>query len=258
MRPPIKLCGVTSSLDLHEQLADAARELEAEPNSQQTLERSVTIALELVPHADQAGISIVHRKGRIDTPAASSDAVLQADDLQYQLDEGPSLDAIWTQDIVTAADLHDDPRWPQWAPRVSSKFGFVSMLCVQLFTSTTVVGGINLYSTKTEAFDRDDIDIATYLAAHVAVAVADPQTEDQLRLAAVNRTAIGQAQGILMERFSIDSGRAFDLLRRVSQNSNTRLLEVATTIISTRRVPGVPASPSDSTHRQHPGFRTAP
>ena len=72
------------------------------------------------------------------------------------------------------------------------------------------------------------------------MAVAESETEDQLRLAAVNRTAIGQAQGILMERFSIDANRAFDLLRRVSQNSNTRLLEVATTIISTRRVPGNP------------------
>ena len=122
---------------------------------------------------------------------------------------------------------------------MSAELGFASMLCVQLFTSTTVVGGINLYSITTDAFDQDDLDIATYLAAHVAVAVADSQTEDQLRLAAVNRTVIGQAQGIVMERFSIDTNRAFDLLRRVSQHSNIKLLEVATTIVTTRRVPGV-------------------
>ena len=229
---------MTSNLDLSEQLAEAARELEAEPDTQQTLERSVSIALDLVPHAEHAGISIVHRKGRIETPASSADAVLQADGLQYQLDEGPSLDAIWTQDIVSASDLRSDPRWPRWAPQVSSRFGFASMLCVQLFTSTTVVGGINLYSTRTQAFDSDDLDVANYLAAHVAVAVAESQVEDQLRLAAVNRTAIGQAQGILMERFSIDANRAFDVLRRVSQHSNIKLLEVATTIVSTRRVPG--------------------
>ena len=232
---------MTSALDLHAQLADAARELEAEPDTQQTLQRSVAVALELVPHADQAAISIVHRKGRINTPAASAESCLHADELQYELDEGPCLDAIWTQDIVTATDLAHDARWPQWAPRVSSEFGFASMLCVQLFTTTNIVGGINLYSTRTDAFDPDDIDIATYLAAHVAVAVADSQTEDQLRLAAVNRTVIGQAQGILMERFTIDAHRAFDVLRRVSQNSNTRLLEVATTIVNTRQVPGVPA-----------------
>ncbi|SDE30392.1 GAF and ANTAR domain-containing protein [Auraticoccus monumenti] len=230
---------MTPPLNLHEQLAEAARDLEAEPDTQHTLERSVALALELVPHADQAGISIVHRKGRIETPAASTDAVLRADELQYQLAEGPSLDAIWTQDIVTSEDLRQDPRWPQWAPQVSSHLNLVSMLCVQLFTSTTVVGGINLYSTRSHAFDRDDLDIAGYLAAHVAVAVAESQTEDQLRLAAVNRTAIGQAQGIVMERFSVDANRAFDLLRRVSQSSNTRLLLVATDIVSTRRVPGV-------------------
>jgi GAF domain-containing protein len=232
---------VTSALDLHAQLADAARELEAEPDTQQTLQRSVAVALELVPHADQAAISIVHRKGRITTPAASAESCRHADELQYELDEGPCLDAIWTQDIVIAADLAHDARWPNWAPRVSSAFGFTSMLCVQLFTTTNTVGGLNLYSTKTDAFDPDDLDIATYLAAHVAVAVADSQTEDQLRLAAVNRTVIGQAQGILMERFAIDAHRAFDVLRRVSQHSNTRLLEVATTIVNTRQVPGVPA-----------------
>ena len=54
---------VTSTVDLHEQLADAARDLEAEPDTQQTLERSVAIALELVPHADRAGMSVVQRKG---------------------------------------------------------------------------------------------------------------------------------------------------------------------------------------------------
>lgn len=97
-----------------------------------------------------------------------------------------------------------------------------------------------MYSTTTEAFDPDDLDIATYLAAHVAIAVADSQTEEHLRLAAVNRTIIGQAQGILMERFAIDAHRAFDVLRRVSQHSNIRLLEVATTIVDTRQVPGLP------------------
>jgi hypothetical protein len=69
---------------------------------------------------------------------------------------------------------------------------------MQLFTSITVVGGINLYSTTTYACDRDDLDIVSSLAAHIAVAAAESQTEDQLRLAAVNRTLIGQAQGILM------------------------------------------------------------
>jgi GAF domain-containing protein len=106
-----------------------------------------------------------------------------ADELQFELDEGPCLDAIWTQDVVTATDLAHDPRWPRWAPRVSSEFRFASMLCVRLFTTRNTVGGLNLYSTKTDAFDLDDLDIATYLAAHVAVAVADSQIEDQLRLA---------------------------------------------------------------------------
>lgn len=42
-------------------------------------------------------------------------------------------------------------------------------------------------------------------------AVMESQTEDQLGLAAVNRSAVGQAQAMLMGRFSMDANRAFSL-----------------------------------------------
>lgn len=122
-------------------------------------------------------------------------------------------------------------------PRVSTQLGVAGMLCVQLFTTADTLGGLNLYSHRADAFDDDSADVATYLAAHVAVAVAETQNSDQLRLAAVNRTVIGQAQGILMERFSIDAARAFDVLRRVSQDNNVKLRNVAQNLISTRHTP---------------------
>jgi transcriptional regulator with GAF, ATPase, and Fis domain len=223
---------------LHAELAAVSRALQHEPDTQHTLERSVRIATTLIAGCDYAGISIVHRDGTIDTPAASDDMVAQADRYQYEFNEGPCLDAIWHHDTVTSPNLLEEKRWPQWAPKVSSDFGMQSMLCLQLFTSADVVGGLNLYSLAVDGFDADDVDTATYLAAHMAVAVAVTQHADDLRIGALNRTVIGQAQGILMERFGLDASQAFDALRRVSQDRGVKLITVAGDLVSNARTSG--------------------
>jgi GAF domain-containing protein len=229
---------VSESFDLHAELAAASRALHDEPDTQHTLDRSTLLAVELVPHCDYAGISIVHRDRTIATPAATDELVDRGDELQYELGEGPCLDAIWYHDTVVSADLAEEPRWPRWAPRVAAELGVRSMLCLQLFTSADVVGGLNLYSSAVDAFDGDDFDVATFLAAHVSVAVAETQRVDQLRMGMFNRTVIGQAQGILMERFNVDGQQAFSVLRRVSQQHNVKVLRVADELVRTRETPG--------------------
>jgi len=112
------------------------------------------------------------------------------------------------------------------------------MLCLRLFTSTDLVGALNLYSKQIDAFDDDDAYTGTYLAAQVAVAVAETQASDGLRISALNRTIIGQAQGILMERYKMDTDQAFNVLRRVSQDNNIKLIRVADELVRTRRTPG--------------------
>jgi len=224
--------------DLHAQLAQASRELHAEPDTQQTMERSVLLATELIPSCDYAGISVVHRNGAIDTPAATDELPRRGDALQYELGEGPCLDAIWHYDTVISANLAEEDRWTKWAPRVAAELGVWSMLCLRLFTSTELVGGLNLYSKEMDAFDEDDAYTGTYLAAQIAVAVAETQQQDGLRIGALNRTIIGQAQGILMERYNIDAEEAFNVMRRVSQDNSIKLIRVADELVRTRRTPG--------------------
>jgi AmiR/NasT family two-component response regulator len=43
----------------------------------------------------------------------------------------------------------------------------------------------------------------------------------------VNRDVIGQAKGILMERFKITAEQAFDVLAKVSQDTNRKVSAVA-------------------------------
>lgn len=224
--------------DLNDQLAEAARSMQAQAGTQRTLQRSVALATEILNGCDHAGVSVVHRNRKIDTPAATDATVRRADQLQYDTGEGPCLDAIWQQETVHSADLAADNRWPRWAPEVVTELKVASMLCFQLYTTGESLGAPNLYSNSCNGFDDDDVTAGTFLAAHIAVALAESQNADGLQTAGSSRTIIGQAQGILMERFRLDSGHAFAVLRRVSQESNTKLYKVASELIATRETPG--------------------
>jgi AmiR/NasT family two-component response regulator len=57
---------------------------------------------------------------------------------------------------------------------------------------------------------------------------------DQLQSALSTRDRIGQAKGIIMERYGIDDVAAFAMLRQLSQDANTKLIEIAQKVIDTR------------------------
>jgi transcriptional regulator with GAF, ATPase, and Fis domain len=186
--------------ELGEELAAAARTMQGEVDTQHVLDRAVALAVELVTGCHQAGVSMVHRRAPIDTPAASDPLVVRGDELQYSLQEGPCLDAIWDQESVHSPNLATDQRWPRWAPQVVEELGVASMLSFQLYTSEDTLGALNLYSKRVDAFDEDDFTAGMLLAAQGAVALAESQATEQWQNAALNRTIIGQAEGILMER----------------------------------------------------------
>ena len=52
-----------------------------------------------------------------------------------------------------------------------------------------------------------------------------------------SRDLIGQAKGILMERFRLTAHQAFDVLSRVSQELNRKLVDVATELTETGALP---------------------
>jgi AmiR/NasT family two-component response regulator len=54
------------------------------------------------------------------------------------------------------------------------------------------------------------------------------------------RKLVGQAMGILMERYDVDADRAFEVLKRYSQDTNTKLRDVAQQLIDTGKLPRVP------------------
>jgi GAF domain-containing protein len=203
-----------------------------------TLDRAVHLAVANVDRCDSASISVVRARRSVDTRASTSQLALDGDRLQYETGEGPCLDAIWEHRTVHSPDLGADPRWPTWGPRVVAETGATSILAFRLFTSSDTLGALNLYSRT--GFDDADEDTGVALAAHVAIALSAAEETEHLTTALDTRTVIGQATGILMERLGVDAGVGFSVLARLSQETNTKLHDIAASIVSTREIPTVP------------------
>jgi GAF domain-containing protein len=222
---------------LSERMAAAARELEGQLDPDATMKIAVELAVSNIGGCEAAGVSIVHARRRIDTPAATDDMAVTGDRLQYELQEGPCLDAVWEQDTIYSPSLAYDQRWPRWGPRVVAETGAQSVLSFQLFTHEDTLGALNLYSRVKDGFSEEDRQDGLALAAHIAIAVAAAQQISHLTKAMDTRSVIGQALGILMERFDLDAPRAFAVLTRIAQTEQQKLQLVAAELVETRRIP---------------------
>jgi GAF domain-containing protein len=183
-----------------------------------------------------AGVILVHGGSRVETVAATDPVVAGLDAVQLEAGEGPDLELIADRHEVIIRDVREESRWPRWCEAVADA-GIRSMLGSRLYTSQQVIGSLNLYDPEPGAFDGADADVAHMLARHAAVAVQHARGDEHLRKAVDARNLVGQAQGILMERFDIDADRAFEVLRRYSQHHNTKLHLVAQQLIDSRTLP---------------------
>jgi GAF domain-containing protein len=215
--------------------AQMALDLHDAPTAESTIERIAEYA-KLATSCDEAGIMLVHGRQQIETAAATSQRVGESHNLQIVHDEGPCLDAIEGEASYTSPDVRADPRWSKWGPAVAD-LGLRSVLSVRLETRSRRYGSLNLYSERLDAFDVDDLAVATIFVRHAAVALANAHNEEGLQVAIDARKLIGQAQGILMERFDIDADRAFEFLRRQSQAHNVKLRYVAEWVVDHRGSP---------------------
>jgi GAF domain-containing protein len=213
-----------------------ARALAAAPDEDTRLEVAVAAAVDLVARCDHAGIT-VNAQGRLVTLAGTDDVVRRADELQTEAGEGPCLDVRRDQNTLVSPALDVERRWPAWAPRVHSELGVDSMMSLLVHTDEHSFGALSLYCREGCRFDADDVAVAQALAGHLSVVMAAEKEIDHLGLALHNRNVIGQAQGVLMERFDMTADQAFDYLRRISSNTNVKLAHVAAEIARTRRLP---------------------
>lgn len=221
------------------QLGELARALQDEVSFDDTLATIVTAALDLIPGAAQGSISVVEQGRSIRSHAASGELPVVLDTLQQKFQEGPCWDAVWEQRIVRVPDFRDEDRWPRFS-RYAAEAGATGALSFQLWVQGENLGALNLYGAKPHAFDPEAEEIGLLVGAHAAVAFADAKQISELHQAVATRDVIGQAKGILMERYKITDQRAFPILSTVSQRGNIKLRDVADQVASTGNLPRSP------------------
>ncbi len=219
-----------------EDFAEMARQLAAEDTVQDTVERVLEYAVKALD-CGYAGVMFLHKRRRVETAAATDPVVEGLDRIQVECGEGPDMELVQDRDSVLVPDVGSERRWPTWAGHVR-RAGIRSFLNVRLYTHADVVGTLNFYDAMPDRFDTDDQEVAHILAAHAAVALASARETEHLWRAVDARRMIGQAQGILMERYGLAGDQAFAVLLRYSQDRNVKLREVARELVETRELPG--------------------
>jgi hypothetical protein len=199
----------------------------------ETLAKITAAAVEVLPEVEYSSITIKHADGRLETVAPTDDLLCDLDAAQYELQEGPCYESAVEAAHVTAPHLAEDPRWPRYAP-VAVSAGIQAQAGIRLFDANGANGALNLYAGKPGAFD--DLGVLGELFAHrSAMALAYARQISELENAVMTRQLIGQAVGVVMERFGLDEARAFGFLTRLSQDNNLKLRVVAERLLEETR-----------------------
>jgi transcriptional regulator with GAF, ATPase, and Fis domain len=229
--------------ELLERIGAIGLELSDADGLQLTLQRIVDLGQELLEHCDGASLMLIGRGGRIETPAYSTSQAHASDLAQYATGEGPCLEAIAEQGTIVIDDLETEERWPAYR-REALAIGVRSMLSLRLFVTEDSLGALDLYSRRPHAFDRRSRLVGQVFAAQASVAMKAALVEAGLEATIRSRDVIGQAKGIVMARRRLTPALAFDLLKRVSQERNQRLVDVAEEVARTGEVPRSPDGPA--------------
>ena len=190
-----------------------------------------------VPGAQYAGVTVTRNAKHIDTPAATHKWPILLDEIQQLHREGPCLTAAWEEKTIHVANLETDNRFPLYRRDALEETPIRSIMAFQLFIAGETMGALNVYAEEPHVFGPESRAIGQVFAAHSSVAWNAARRDEQFKRALASRDTIGQAKGMIMERYGVDAIQAFEVLRKLSQDSNVPLIRVASELIAMAQSP---------------------
>ena len=195
-----------------------------------TLQALIGLAIETGPWC-AGSITTFQSPEPLSTAAYLGRRAADCDRLQRQLGEGPSHDAVSAAPVQVAGDLSFRSQWPEWSVRANSA-GIHAVMSLRLFTDITL-GTLNLYAACPFHIDASITEGGRVMAVHASTILGHLRIEEHLHRAVKSRTVIGQAQGMLMQRYGLTADKAFAVLRRISQNNNVKIGALAEELVGT-------------------------
>src|SRR4051794_25534534 len=196
------------------------------------LDSLVRWAVEKTPGAEACGLTL-EEAGRGRTVTYSGELAARGDERQYELDDGPCLEAMRSGRVVAVADMAEEQRWGLY-PERALEAGVHSSLSLPLVVGERGRGALNLYASHPHAFTDADVRAGQSWTGQAsgALSVAWRMAEreaalDNLTQGMVTRQVIGQAVGLLMAQRRCTAAEAFALLKAASQRNNEKLRDVA-------------------------------
>ena len=222
---------------LHRSLAELSTFLVSDHSIADTLTRVAVLAVEAVPPAMFAGITMMV-DGRVTTQTFTDPTCPEIDQAQYDSGHGPCLDAFRTGSAVVVESLEHDDRYPEFAAAAMAH-GVRSTLSLPLLSGESSVGALNFYAGADRAFGETEAQVGGLFAAQATVVLVNAQAywgarlqSEHLEQALVGREVIDMAKGIIMNAIGCGPDEAFDTLVKQSQQENRKLRDVAADIVA--------------------------
>ena len=207
-------------------------------SSQEVLDAICRAAVDIVPGADHACISVLEKDQQLRTRAANDDIARLMDRLESEAREGPCLDSIVEDSVQRDEDIASSSTWPALAQLTLSRTPIRGMLGFRLQQGAGGRSALNIFSDTPRALTEESVSIGAMLAAFTSVALvaAEHQTSvENLRRGLESNREIGKAVGLLMAAHSITDEEAFAILRSASSRTNTKLAAIAEKINAAHR-----------------------
>jgi GAF domain-containing protein len=212
-------------------------------NGMRSLLQSVAdLAKQFMPGTPETSVTLLIND-KSATAVFTGQLALDCDESQYGRGYGPCLHAAGTGELVEVADAQAETRWPDYMEHAVA-CGALSSLAVPLPITEGIVGALNVYARKPNAFDEDSRSAATRFAGYAAVVAANMYAYEEARdlvehleRRVESRAVVERATGILMERHACTADQALQALTRVARETGAKVKQVADTLVRTGEFP---------------------
>ena len=226
----------SSDVDFHRDVAMLARRVHAEtrPHYEPVAAEFAALATTHLESVAEAGALLLLGKAGWRSVSELETSAALIEQLHMDLRDGPAIDAAQDTKVVRVADLTSETQWPRFSDAAVANTPVRSLLCIPLYTHIHTWGALMLLSHRPNGLDHGTEQAGAILATHAALTLEAMHHDRHYRSALGSRDIIGQAKGVLMERFDIDAGAAFALLTRLAEESHRPVVVVAKEMLETK------------------------
>lgn len=222
--------------DVHEALVKLGKLRFAEMGVQDAL-REIVHTTHAMFDVDGAGLMLADADQHLRSVAASDDRFAHLEELQIRHQEGPCIEAFDVKELVSAVDLADERRWPDFSHAAVER-NVRAVLASPLPYNQDAVGVVAVLSEERRPWSAEGelallafTDLAALLIASMMQGEQQSELAVQLQGALSSRQVIEQAKGVLIGQQGIPARAAYEQLRARARAERRKLSEVCTEVV---------------------------